>query len=256
MIKTLKMFPLLIIIFCSGYLIGCGSILSDNDLILRARDEIDHEMFHEALNDLSLIRNQRTSDVVFLKVSANAGLAGFRALQAYDTISSNENISPTFLLFFILSKQYQNDHISYSRRAITEVESFDSRIESRSRIINTIFVFIEIYKISQILLQNSDTEHLGSFSKSWDPCNDKMFPISSLREIIVSLNKATLALNQIAVGLNDPELKIIFNLIKETQKNIKYDTGVLDEYAVQTNDLKNFRSFINKEILKNTNTCD
>jgi hypothetical protein len=235
---------------------GCGGSLSDADLILKARQEVDQEQFSQALNDLSAVRNQNTEDVAFLKSSAYAGLAGFRAFEIYDIVYKNQKIKPPFSLFFILSHNHSTEDVKNSRSSITSIEKFNLDIASRSNNLNISFALTEFYKVSQIILFDADLNHLGQVSKNWNPCSEVDFPTADVRETIVSLNKGVIALSQIIKNFHEADLQLIFDLINEIQHDIGIDTGVLDENAVQVKDVQTLRTFINRDVLKNGNICN
>jgi hypothetical protein len=237
-------------------LMGCGSgKLSDQDLILNAQQAIDNQNFNDALNDLNQISNQNVEEVAYLRASANAGLAGFRAFQIYDIIYTNQSIIPPILLLFILSQQYSNTSINYSRDAISAIENFNMVIETRDPTLNISFALTEFYKVSQIVLQDSDLNHTGYFAANWNPCDDINFPVSDVREVIVALNKGILALNEVRKVIHNADIDLLFSLITEIQNDIGINTGILDEDAIQTTDLITFRTFINQTVLKNDNVC-
>lgn len=246
----------IIFLFASLLFTGCGSSLSDQDLILQARELIDHEQFSSALIDLDHVKDKKTEEVILLRVSALSGLAGFRLFQLYDTIAYNRNVSPKFLIFFNLSRQYSSTDVSYSRSSIKTIEEFDSNITTRSKGLNTLFALMEVYKVSQILLKNSDLDRLGVLSNKWNPCNDANFPVLEIKEVIVSLNKVRMALRQITNDLRDADVELLFSSIDEAQKLSGYPFSILDEGNVQSSDVLNFRNFINKYILGNSNTCN
>ena len=220
-----------------------------------AQNDIDQQQFSQALSVLSQISNQDQEPVVLLVTSAYAGLAGFRALQIYDEFYNNQNISPPILILFELSSQYSIDYINYSRSAISAIDNYNDDIQSRDYELNLPFALVNFYKISQILLNDSDLEHVGTFSKNWDPCSEADFPISDVREIIVALNQGIMAINQIRTVVNNADVNLVFGLITQIQNDIGVNTGVLDADAVQDTDTVTFRTFINQTVLSNQNVC-
>jgi hypothetical protein len=253
----MKIIGQILVIFFLVVFTSCSSSNSgnnDNNLILEAQQAINQYNFTDALSYLSGIQTQ-TDQVVELTISAYAGLAGFRSLKIYDTVYNNENINPVIKILFLLSQNYKTVDLNNSRLGLQAVESYNLDIATRSNDVNMPFALLEFYKISQILLKDSDLENLGTYSSNWNPCSSLDFPISDVTETIVALNKGIIALNQIRLVLHNTDIDLIFTLITQIQADLGIDNNVLDETEVKSEDVAQFRTYINNALLANNNIC-
>jgi hypothetical protein len=227
---------------------------NDNNLILQAQEDINNFDFNDALTALAGVQNQ-TDQVIELTISAYAGLAGFRALNIYDIVYNNESINPAVKMLFLLSSNYNTADVAASRLGIQAVENYNINILTRSDDLNMPFALLEFYKISQILLKDSDLENLGTYSSNWDPCSSLDFPISDVTEIIVALNKGIIALNLIRQEIHNSDIDLLFSIITQIQTNLGINDNVLNETEVQSEDVATFRTYINQNVLAKNNIC-
>lgn len=224
-------------------------------LIGQAKEAIDQGNYDQALSLLNQI-SPNTEEVVLLKVSAYGGKAGFRLLSVLDQFSTTKALSDPLNALFSIARIYTPQEINSSRSGIGEIEQFAPQIMSRSAGLNARFALLEIYKASQILLNDADITHSGSgISTSWQPCSDQQLPILDAREVIVSLNKAMIAINRIRQLIQNDDLTAVYNVITKIQIEVGVNPQNVDDDQLSDSDANKLRTYLNQSLLHRSGVC-
>jgi hypothetical protein len=236
---------------------SCGQNSSTSDdasLLRQAREQIDDGNFDGALVFLAQVHTV-TDDVIVLRATAHAGNAGFRLLALFDSFSSRPSQAEPVGILFILTQIFDGKAIASSRYAVADIESYQS-LPDRSAELNLRFALVEIYKAAQILLNDANTATQGNgLSPSWQPCLEPQLPLLDIREIIVSLNKAVRAINQIRQSFTSENLSVVYNTITKMQLAVGINPNEVDDDQLSAADAAKLRTYLNQQITKRTAAC-
>jgi len=217
----------IIVLILSFLFFGCNHVTGVNNAQLeQASADINNQNYNQAILILNSL-DQSNPQVKSLLAAAYAGRAGFNGLKLADLIITNSQTPMNIL--YSLNTQYSASNITDIETALAFVPN-DGQLNDRIQ-----YASIEIYKISQLILKNYNTDF-----NTWNPCVDAGFLADDIINIIISINISAEKVKDVQQSFYDYITKL------ESQLNI--NPTIVTSNQITDQDITNFRNALIQQI--------